>query len=351
MKKSTNQKSKLRLVLLIILLIGASAFMGGLYVFQLLKSPKVNVNNETKVFFIKDIGSFSDLSSHLYSSKIISSQKEFKLASKIKRFSHVPKEGRYEIKANASYNDLINILRIGNRTPVKITFNNVRTKAELAGKLAAYLYFDSLEMLTVLEDKLVAEKYGFTLENFSTIFIPNTYQMYWSTTPEQVVERFVKESDKFWNADRVAKAKALEMTEIDVIVLASIVEEETIAPEEKSIVAGLYINRLKRNILLQADPTLRFAWNNFEMKRVLNKHKTIDSPYNTYKYAGLPPGPIRFPEISTIDAVLNYQKHNYLYMVAKPDFSGRHNFSKTLREHNKYADLYRRELNRRKIYR
>lgn len=181
------------------------------------------------------------------------------------------------------------------------------------------------------------------------MFIPNTYEVYWNTSAKNFMNRMKKEYDRFWNDSRKAKAKEIGMSPVEVAILASIVEEETAAYDEYPVVAGLYINRLKRNIPLQADPTVKFAWGDFTLQRILFSHLEIDSPYNTYKHTGLPPGPLRIPSIKGLDAVLNYQKHSYLYMCAKEDLSGRHNFAKTLAEHSRNAKKYQAELNRRKI--
>ena len=194
-------------------------------------------------------------------------------------------------------------------------------------------------------------KYGVNLSTVLTLFIPNTYQVYWNSSPESILSRFVSEKDKFYTSAKKKKLKKLDLSADEVYTLASIVQKETLVNEEKPRVAGVYINRLKRGQLLQADPTVVFANQDFTIKRVLNRHLEIDSPYNTYKYAGLPPGPICMPDVSSIDAVLNYEKHKYLYFCASPDNSGKHQFARTLIEHNKNADRYRAYLNKLRIYR
>ena len=187
---------------------------------------------------------------------------------------------------------------------------------------------------------------GYTLETFPTLILPNTYEVYWNIMPEQFIARMMKERRKFWNEERLAKAKALNMTPEEVATLASIVDEETNNNAEKPIVAGLYINRLKRNIPLQADPTVKFALGDFARKRILLADLEVESPYNTYKRTGLPPGPIRIATIAGIESVLNYARHNYIYMCAKEDFSGTHNFATTLSEHNANARRYQEALNK-----
>jgi UPF0755 protein len=192
---------------------------------------------------------------------------------------------------------------------------------------------------------------GFTHENFPVIFIPNTYEFYWTTSPKKFVERMKNEFDIFWNEGRRSKARKLGLSIQEVVILASIIQEETNMQEEKPKIAGVYLNRLRKNWNLQADPTIRFAMGDFTIKRILHQYTFIDSPYNTYKYKGLPPGPINFPEIQSIEAVLNSEINDYMYFCAKDDFSGYHNFSKTLSEHLKYARKYQEALNRNKILR
>ena len=209
---------------------------------------------------------------------------------------------------------------------------------------------DSIDIANLLTEKSILQEYNFTKQTLPALFIPNTYQVYWNISSKEFLNRMFKEYKRFWTEERQNKAKAIGLTPIEVSILASIVEEETNNKSEKPMVAGLYINRLKKGMPLQADPTVKFAWQDFTLRRITNKHLTIDSPYNTYKIIGLPPGPIRIPSPEGIDAVLNYSKHNYLYMCAKEDFSGTHNFASTLSEHNRNARKYWDALNKRKIY-
>ena len=247
-------------------------------------------------------------------------------------------------------NQIVNMLRSGRQDPVDVTFNNVRFKEDLAEKVSKYIWADSVSILNLFSDEKLITGFGFTTETFRTMFIPNTYEFYWTTSAEEFAQRMKIEYDKFWTETRKAKAKKIELSPEEVIILASIVQSETVKPDEMKRIAGLYLNRLKRGILLQADPTIKYAVGDYSIKRVLNKHLEIDSPYNTYKYAGLPPGPIMFPEVSAIDAVLNYETHNYIYMCAKEDFSGYHNFAKTLSQHNRNAAKYRAALNKKRIW-
>lgn len=257
--------------------------------------------------------------------------------------------GRYAVTPGMNSLKLLDVLRKGQQAPTRITFNNIRFLKDLADRLDEQLMLTADDILVRLTDPAYCDSLGFNTETIRAMFIPNTYEVYWNISPDRLLERMKKEYDTFWNEKRRAQAESIGLTPVEVSILASIVEEETAAADEYPIVAGLYINRLHRGILLQADPTVKYAAGDFTLQRVLYAHLEIDSPYNTYIYAGLPPGPLRIPSIQGLNAVLNYTKHNYLYMVAKEDFSGRHNFATTLTEHNRNANRYREELNRRNI--
>ena len=258
--------------------------------------------------------------------------------------------GKYKIRNGSSLNGLINQLRAGKQVEVELTFNNVRTKQELAGLISRQVQCDSTELLATLFNDSLTQSYGFDTLSITAMFIPNTYKVYWAMTAEGIFARMHKEYKRFWSRDRKKKARNADLTEIEVAILASIVQEETVKQDEKPRVAGLYINRLNRGIALQADPTLKYALRNFAKKRIINADKKVKSKYNTYKYTGLPPGPISIPSIGSLDAVLNYESHGYIYMCAKEDFSGYHNFASTLLEHNLNARRYQKQLNKKRIY-
>lgn len=261
-----------------------------------------------------------------------------------------PKSGKYRLNDGMNNNDLVNLLRSGKQEPVRLTFNSIRTPQDLAGKIAQQIEADSIALIQVITSNKVAEKYGFNKNNFLTLFIPNTYEVYWDMSAEEFIQRMAKEYKRFWTVERATKAKKLKLSQSEVSILASIVQAEQLSrPSERPKVAGLYINRMRKRMRLESDPTLIFGIGDFSIKRVLNKHKEVNSPYNTYKYAGLPPGPINLPEISSIDAVLYYENHDFIFMCAKPDFTGYHDFSRTYAQHKVYADKYHRELNKRKI--
>lgn len=243
------------------------------------------------------------------------------------------------------------MIKAGNQEPVNLKYQNLRKKEDFAGYVSKQLEPDSSTFMKLLDSADLVKEYGFTSDNIYTMFIPNTYQMYWNTPAMEFFKKMNAEYHKFWNPERLKKAEALNLTPIQVSILASIVDGEAIYDKEMPTIAGLYLNRLSRGIRLQADPTVIFANNDFTVKRVTFQLLQIDSKYNTYKYAGLPPGPVMMPSIKALDAVLNRENNNYLYMCAKEDFSGYHNFAETKAQHEINANKYRQALNDRKIFR
>lgn len=334
-------------VVIVAIALGAIVTLG----YQYVKGKNVSLKQDELLIQIPTNTDFEQLKQLLIEQNILDNPQSFDWVAKLKRYGSNVRSGQYAIKNGWSNNQLINHLRGGQQQAQKVTFNNIRLLPELAGAVAPYFEFDSLALNSVLQDTAFFNQYNLQASEISTLFIPNTYQMYWNTTAEGFVKRMAKEHTKFWNDERKAKAEKQSLTPTQVSILASIVQQEVMHKGEAPKVAGLYLNRLKINMALQADPTLKYAANDFSITRVLNEHKTIDSPYNTYMYPGLPPGPICIPDVFALDAVLNPEKHDYLYMCAKEDFSGYHNFGKTNRQHERNARLYRRELNKRKIFR
>jgi len=313
----------------------------------------VNIKTDKKnqVIYIPSGASYQQVLDTLKSHLVIKSLKVFNWVAIRKNYPVLIKPGKYVIDRDLSYNRLINILRSGRQSPVKITINNVRTLNQLAGKIGTQIEADSLQIMSFLSDDSNFSSDGFTKENIIALFIPNTYQLFWNTDGAGLYSRMLKEYKLFWNDQRMAKANEKGLDPKEVAILASIIDDEVAKPSEKPRIAGVYLNRLKRSIPLQACPTIKFALNDFTITRVLKKYLLVDSPYNTYKHKGFPPGPIGCPSIEGIDAVLNAEKHDYLYFAAKADFSGYHHFSKTLSEHNHYAAIYQKELNKRRIFR
>ena len=257
--------------------------------------------------------------------------------------------GKYELKPEDNMRYLYRRLSLGYQTPVRLTINSVRTLDRLAKSVGNQLMIDSAEVAHLINDSSYYTTLGYSKETLPALFIPNTYEVYWNLSADKFMKRMVKEHQAFWNEKRKARAEKIGLTPVEVATLASIVDEETAVNAEKPMVAGLYINRLKRGMLLQADPTVKFSLQEFTLRRILYKHLEVDSPYNTYKYAGLPPGPIRVPSIQGLESVLNYTPHSYLYMCAKEDFSGTHNFARTSAQHHANARRYQQALNRLKI--
>lgn len=259
--------------------------------------------------------------------------------------------GRYRISSDLSTVDLFRNLRNHSTEPLMLVVPSVRTMPEMAGRLARQLMIDSLELVEYLNDTSVCRSLGYSPETLPALFIPNSYEVYWDTSVENLMKRMKRVNEEFWNSQRLEKAEKVGLSPLEVYVLASIIDSETTNNAEKPTVAGLYINRLNKKMLLQSDPTVVFAWGDFTIRRVLNTHLQIDSPYNTYKYVGLPPGPIRVASIAGIDAVLNYEKHDYIFMCAKEDFSGTHNFAVNGAQHAANARKYQIALNQRGIKR
>ncbi|WP_236979993.1 endolytic transglycosylase MltG [Membranihabitans maritimus] len=332
---------------IVIVLLGIGTYVGWLY-YQSIFGENIRENENSIVYIYP--GSIED-SIRTKIEPFLLNKKSFERAQKVLDFEFTnTKPGRYNFGGISTNRELINTLRSGNVEPVNVIIYNENSLGELAGKLSKYLLMDSLELKTCIQQSDLLNENGFAGDSLFTLFIPNTYQMYWMTNCEALSKRLIKEHNTFWESnDRLQKAKRLGMTPHEIYTLATIVDRETLAAREKPIVAKLYLNRLEKGMLLQADPTVVFANQLQGARRVLYKHLEIDSPYNTYKYPGLPPGPIGIASISGIDAVLNHDEHSYLYMCSKPDNSGLHNFATNIREHNINAAAYRRWLNQRGI--
>ncbi|WP_290540793.1 endolytic transglycosylase MltG [Alistipes sp.] len=259
------------------------------------------------------------------------------------------KPGHYVLRRGMSVIQIARMLKLGMQTPVRVTINNVRIPAQLAQKLARQIDADSTAIMQALTSKELAAEVGFDSVTLFSMFIPDSYEFYWTVTPEEFVKRMKREYDRFWTRDRDARRQRSGLSRLEVMTLASIVSEETRKGDEMARVAGVYINRLNRGIKLQADPTVKYAMQDFGLRRILYRHLKYDSPYNTYVNKGLPPSPICMPGKNAIDAVLNYEEHDYIFFCARLEFDGYHNFATTLREHNRNARAYSDELNRRKI--
>ena len=319
------------------------------YIYQMLYSPNFLINSEDKFIIIEDNTDFNDLVKKLEDDTLINDILSFSFLSKMMEYQENIKIGAYKVKMNMSNYDMITMLRSGNQTPIKITFSYARKVDDFAERLTKNIKLSKNELLNYISQN-IDDLYGFGENDIIGMFLPDTYEVYWDISPQKLIEKMYKEYNKFWDNERNEKLKKIGLNKKEVSVLASIVASETNKLDEADRIAGVYINRLRKNMLLQADPTLVYAANDYSIRRVLNKHKKIKSPYNTYINKGLPPGPIRLTPKNYIDAVLNYEEHKYLFFCAKDDFSGYHEFAKTLSQHNKNARKFQRALNKRKIY-
>lgn len=346
--EQTKQKKKNRTWLWILGVLVIIAIGAGTYLYSTVFKPFRLT--ETAYIYIDSDKNYENVVSQLKEKANLPSEQVFRMLAERMNYPNTVKSGRYAIKNGMNMPDVIRMLRSGDQTPVNITFNNMRTKENVAGRLSQQLMMDSTTLLSALNDKDKIEKLGFNENTIVAMFIPNTYEVYWDTSADNLLNRMKKEFDAFWNSDRKAKAEKLGLTPIQVSTLASIVEEEATYADEYPVVAGLYLNRLRKGMRLEADPTVKFAIGDFALRRILFRHLEVESPYNTYKNTGLPPGPIRIPSVAAINGTLSPQSHNYLFMCAKDDLSGRHNFAVTHAEHARNAAAYQRALNERKIY-
>lgn len=343
MKKRLNRKGWMLLgsLMLIVTVLGAAGLSLGRYYWA-------TAVERSGVIYIPTGASFTQLMDSLRRHEVLRNETAFARMARRHGLDTALKAGRYELKEGMSYVRTVRMLRLGWQVPVRVTFNNIRTPDRLAGILARKLEPDSAAWLAALTSDSLARVYGLTPQTILTLCIPNTYEFFWNTSPDIFLQRMRQESDKFWTS-RDAKLSRSGLTQQQAYILASIVYEETKRKNEMPRVAGVYVNRLKRGMPLQADPTVKYAVGDFTLRRVLNRHLEVDSPYNTYKYPGLPPGPICMPSIDALDGVVDFENHDYLYFCAKDDLSGAHAFARTLAEHNRNAQVYARALNRRGI--
>jgi UPF0755 protein len=314
------------------------------YGYQIVYTPNILVDREDQVFIVRNGYTYRQVQDDLAKGRFVNDFVSFSFLARLMDYDKEIKPGRYTLRRNMTNIEAIRVLRAGIQEPVNITFTHVRLLSELGDKITKNIGVSSEDFYEALDEFVETNKEGFTKETVIGMFLPNTYEVYFNVSPRALVERMHTEYKKFWNAERLEKANKIGLTPIEVSILASIVQAETVKQDEAPIIAGLYINRLKKEMALQADPTLVFAVGDFTLKRVLNEHKEVDSPYNTYTHTGLPPGPINMPRIAIIDAVLDYTDHTYIYMCAKEDFSGNHNFAATLSEHSKNARKYQTAL-------
>lgn len=292
--------------------------------------------------------SLAALSQQLFESNVIEDAPSFERVAKLMKYKTV-KGGMYSIDGKMSNRELVRMLRAGKQEPIRIMVKSSRSLEKVVSNLAEPLQADGLKLLQMLQSDSVKSMTGLSKENVISLFLPDTYEFYWNTDENELIARMKKEYEKYWNKERKSKARALGLNPHEAVVLASIVDEETAKVDEMDDIAGVYLNRLKKGMRLQADPTVKFSVGDWSIKRVLDRHLSKKSPYNTYIHTGLPPGPIRLPSKQALEQVLNPAKHKYYYFCAKEDFSGYHNFSRSLKEHNAHARRYRQQLTQRGI--
>jgi UPF0755 protein len=343
---------KILLAIAIIGLIIAAFFAN--FVYKAMFKANTAFNNEVAYIYISSNANYNEVREQLQ--PLLVDIDAFDALAQRKQYNTNIKAGKYAIKKGMSNNDIINSIRINN-IPVRIAFNNQESLEKLAGRIAMQIETDSLSLLEAMKDQDFLKNNGFSNKTALGMYIPNSYDIKWNDSAKAFRDKMLNEYNRFWNSNRRTKADALKLSKDEVMTLASIVQKETAKVDERPRVAGVYVNRLKRGMPLQADPTVIFAIkekaNDFDkvIKRVLYKDLEIDSPYNTYKYAGLPPGLIAMPDISSIDAVLNYEKHNYIYFVVNVEKFGYHKFAKTLAQHNRNKQEYVRWINKKGINR
>jgi len=337
-----NKKFILYIIIAVLLL----AIVGYFLVGKAVWSPNFKTKGANFQLFIPAEATIDDIVNVLKDSSVLVNETSFVSVAKFMGYTDDNiRAGRYIIKNDAANREVISKLRSGEQDAQKVVINNIRTIYDLSGKASKYFEADSLSFLSYLTDPSISDSYGFNQETFLTMFIPNTYEMFWTATPEKFVKRMKKEYDTFWTAEKISKLKISNLNQTEAFILASIVEKESNYDPERPTIAGVYINRLMTGERLRADPTVVFALGDFTIQRVLYSHLTFESPYNTYLHEGLPPGPICMPSISSLNAVINAEKHEYMFFCAKADNSGLHAFAKDYDEHLKNAAAFSKWLN------
>lgn len=337
-------------MVLILLVVGG---IGGYYAYQTLYKSNINLSDKkSQIIYIPTGSNFTDVMNILNENNILKDPASFEFLADKKKYRNAVKPGKYRILAKMSNNALINLLKAGIQEPVEINFTGLKTVDQLVSRVCRRIEADSADFRQALTDNGFLSKYGFNQDNIQALFIPKKYEFYWNTSLEQFFDRMAKEYKEFWTESRKKKAKAIGLSQTDIYILASIVQAEQCCDnEEKRVIAGLYLNRLqKEDMPLQSDPTVIYAIGDFSIQRVSTEQTRVESPYNTYVNKGLPPGPIGFASEPSIDAVLNYDKNDYIFMCAKEDLSGKHYFATSYDQHCIYAKKYRDALNSRGIH-
>ncbi|MFT3886057.1 MAG: endolytic transglycosylase MltG [Flavobacteriales bacterium] len=340
-----------KLILLIALLLAFAAGIFGFEFWEGLFGPGKKFEGGDRIVLIPTGSTFDQVVDSLKDAGLVRNEATLRWLAKQKQYSGRIRPGRYRVPSGMSLNALLNKLRSGEQDSVRVTFTNIRNLPQLAGQVARYIEADSLQVIEAIQDPATIQRLGFKPETMIALFIPNTYEVWWTERPQAFLERMAREYRKFWTEERKQKAKKLGLSQSEVSTLASIVQAETAQIADAPIIAGVYLNRIRIGMPLQADPTLKYALGLDSLNRIWDADKRVDSPYNTYTHTGLPPGPINLPEARFLDATLNAQKHDYLYFCAREDLSGYSNFARTYEQHQANARRYQRALNERGIYR
>jgi len=345
-KATSGSSFKKFIIALVILVIVA---LGGTVLFYYLKFFGPSVTGNEEYLYIHTGEDFDSVYKTIREKQLVKDSTTFLWAAQNMKYPNRVKPGRYRLKKGMSNRSLINMLASGSQEPVTFAFQNFRLKEQFAAFAARKLEPDSVAFIRLLDSADFVKQYGFTTDDVYVAFMPDSYEIYWNTTPEKLFKKMYTHYQEFWTKERVEKAKEINLTPVEVSILASIVDAEALKDAEMPTIAGLYLNRLKKGMKLESDPTVIFAMNDFTIQRVLNRYLSVPSPYNTYANTGLPPGPIMMPSVNAVKAVLDYKPSNYIYMCAKEDFSGSHNFADNIKDHNINANKFRQALNERNI--
>lgn len=334
----TFRKFIIALVVLIVL------GLGGTLIFYYLRYFGPNVTGNEQYLYIHTGEDFNDVYKTIREKGIVKDTATFSWAAYNMKYAEHVKPGKYRLHEGMSNRKFIRMLQLGEQEQVELSFHVFRTKEQFAGFVSKKLEADSLTLLHYLDSADFVKQYGFNTDNAFVMVMPDTYQLYWNISPEKFYKRMYTHYETFWTPERKQQAAAINLSEPQVSILASIVDAEAVYDDEMPTIAGLYLNRLRKGMKLESDPTIIFAMHDFTIHRVLNKYLSVNSPYNTYLHTGLPPGPVMLPSVNAVKAVLNYQKNDYIYMVAKEDFSNRHNFATNVAQHNINAQKFRKAL-------
>jgi UPF0755 protein len=336
---------KFIIALVVLIVLG----LGGTLIFYYLRYFGPNVTGKEEYLYIHTGEDFNDVYKTIRDKGIVTDTITFAWAAHNMKYADHVKPGKYRLHEGMSNRKLIRMLQLGEQEQVELSFHVFRTKEQFAGFVSKKLEADSLTLLHYLDSADFVKQYGFNTDNAFVMVMPDTYQLYWNISPEKFYKRMYSHYETFWTPERKQQAAAINLSEPQVSILASIVDAEAVYDDEMPTIAGLYLNRLRKGMKLESDPTIIFAMHDFTIHRVLNKYLSVNSPYNTYLHTGLPPGPVMLPSVNAVKAVLNYQKNDYLYMVAKEDFSNRHNFATNVAQHNINAQKFRKALDEHNI--